>query len=227
MYDFQDATLEYICNNIGHVCKLVGSEQDGGTKLRFKDETIFFHTELSEHLILKLCEHKKVDDLVLTLFSCETSRLKHVKIRDASKLSLKGLRTLKGHKLLELEAMGLTKATVTDLMSCLGEWTLSNLRLLNVANSTFMDSTKFCVVVALSKLRNLQVLNVSRTEFNKTSLELVVEDLVRLENLNISCTNVNDISALRKCKERLKSLSMAGLRFPLQTSCESVVSLRI
>ena len=41
---------------------------------------------------------------------------------------------------------------------------LNNLRLLNVSNSTFMDSNKFCVVVALAKLRNLQVLNVSNTE---------------------------------------------------------------
>jgi Zyg-11 family protein len=83
---------------------------------------------------------------------------------------VKGLRTLKGHKIIELEALGLCRATVTDLISCLGEWSLQNLRLLNVTNSTFMDSNKHCVVVALSKLKNLQVLNVANTEFNKTSL---------------------------------------------------------
>ena len=32
---------------------------------------------------------------------------------------------------------------------------LQNLRLLNVSNSTLMDSNKFCVVVALAKLRTL------------------------------------------------------------------------
>jgi Zyg-11 family protein len=93
-----------------------------------------------------------------------------VRLKDASKLSVKGLRTLKGHKIIELEALGLTRATVTDLLGCLGEWSLHNLRLLNVTNSTFMGSNKHCVVVALSKLKNLQVLNVANTEFNKTSL---------------------------------------------------------
>ena len=75
-------------------------------------------------------------------------------------------------------------------------------RLLNVSNSTFMDANKYCVVVALSKLKHVQSLNVSNTEFNKTSLELVAEDLVLLENLDISQTKVNDITPLRKCKDR-------------------------
>ena len=97
-----------------------------------------------------------------------------MRLKDASKLSVKGLRTLKGHKIIELEALGLTHATVTDLIGCLGEWSLMNLRILNVTNSTFMDSNKHCVVVALSKLKNLQVLNVANTEFNKTSLVRMV-----------------------------------------------------
>ena len=64
-----------------------------------------------------------------------------------------------GHKIQELEALGMKKATVTDLISCLGEWSLDNLKMLNVSNSTFMDTNKFCILVALSKLRNLQVNN--------------------------------------------------------------------
>lgn len=221
----QDASLCFICNNIDRICCIERSGVSGEAKLRFKQQ-IFFHTELSEQLLMKLCELRKLDDLMLTVFNTDTTRLKQVKLNDASKLSLKGLRTLKGHKILELEAMGLTRATVTDLISCLGEWSLQNLRLLNVSNSTFMDSNKFCVVVALSKLRNLQVLNVARTEFNKTSLELVVEDLPRLESLNISCSHVNDISALRKCRTRLKVLSMSGLKFPLSVS-ETIVSIKL
>ena len=100
---------------------------------------------------------------------------------------------------------------------------LQNLRLLNVSNSTFMDSNKYCVVVALAKLRNLQVLNVSNTEFSKASLDLVVEDLPLLETLDISQTKVNDITPLRKCKDRLKSLSLYGCKLPASTS-DSVVS---
>ncbi len=100
---------------------------------------------------------------------------RHVRLKDASRLSVKGLRTLRGHKIIELEALGLSRATVTDLIGCLGEWSLQNLRLLNVTKSTFMDSNKHCVVVALSKLKNLQVLNVANTEFNKTSLVSIVK----------------------------------------------------
>merc|ERR1719193_1549766 len=87
-----------------------------------------------------------------------------------------------------------------------------------------MDSNKYCVVVALAKLRNLQVLNVSNTEFSKASLDLVVEDLPLLETLDISQTKVNDITPLRKCKDRLKSLSLYGCKLPASTS-DSVVSV--
>ena len=174
-------------------------------------------------MLTKLCEKNRMDDLVLSLFSCQTTRLKCVRLRGASSLSVRGLKSLKGQKILELEVTGLNRATVTDLISCLGDWSLQTLRLLNVTNSTFMDNKKFCVVVALSKLRSLQVLNVARTELSNSGLELIVEDLPRLESLNISCTNVNDISALRKVKHRLKFLSMSGLKFSL-ISNDKVVS---
>ena len=186
LFSFQDATINYICENLLEVCTAV-TDASEKTRLKFKDEQTFLHAELSEQLLHKLCEKKLLDDLVLTLFNCESTRLKQVRFRDASKLSVKGLKTLRGHRIQDLEAVGLSKATVTDLISCLGEWSLLNLRNFNVANSTFVDSYKFCVVVALAKLRNLQALNVSRTEFNRTSLELVV-DLPKLESLNISCT---------------------------------------
>ena len=70
----------------------------------------------------------------------------------------------------------------------------------------------------------IQTLNVSRTEFSKNSLELVVDDLPNLESLNISCTHVTDISALKKCKDKLKSLSMSGIKVPIEER-ELVVSI--
>jgi len=213
----QEACIDYICDNLDSICSSVTAE-DGEKRLQFKEEEIFFHTELSEQLLVRLCEKKKMDDLVLTLFDGEATRLRHVRLTDASRLTVKGLKTLRGHRIVELEAMGLTKATVTDLVSCLGEWSLHNLRLLNVSNSTFMDSNKFCVVVALSKLKNLQVLNVSNTEFNKASLELVVEDLPLLDTLDLSGSKVTDITALRKCKTRLRSLSLYGCKLPAATT---------
>ena len=50
------------------------------------------------------------------LFQGDSTRLRHVRLSDASKLTVKGLKTLKGHKIVELETLGLTKATVTDLI---------------------------------------------------------------------------------------------------------------
>jgi len=216
----QESALNYICNNLETICKSVHivkpSSNQCSPVLKFKDEQTFIPSEISEQLLAKLSEQRRLDDLVLSLFSSEATRLKQVKIKDASKLSIKGLRTLRGHKIQELEAVALSKSTITDLISCLGDWTLNNVRVLNVAYSTFMDTNKFCIVVALSKLKNLQMLNVSRTEFSTSSLELVVTDLPVLENLNFSCTNVTDISPLIKCKHRLKSLSMCGVKVPAE-----------
>ena len=54
--------------------------------------------------------------LIQILFQGDSTRLRHVRLSDASKLTVKGLKTLKGHKIVELETLGLTKATVTDLI---------------------------------------------------------------------------------------------------------------
>ena len=129
---FLEACIDYICDNISSLCNSVWT--DGGEqKLQFKEEEIFFHTELSEQLLVRLCEKKKLDDLTLTLFQVkqevvllkkfinfleqgDSTRLRRVRLSDTSKLTVKGLKTLKGHKIVELETLGLTKATVTDLI---------------------------------------------------------------------------------------------------------------
>lgn len=63
-------------------------------------------------------------------------------------------------------------------------------------------------------------MNVSGTEFNKHGLEIVVEDLPLLENLDISCTRVDDITPLRKCKDRLKTLTMYNIKI---SGCGSLI----
>jgi Zyg-11 family protein len=93
---------------------------------------------------------------------------------------------------------GLVRATVNDLVGCLGEWTLQNLRTLSVSHGTFLDMSKYCVVIALSKLRGLRSLDVSHTEFNRHGLELVAHDLPQLEALDISGTRVDDISPIKR-----------------------------
>ncbi|XP_058805483.1 protein zyg-11 homolog B isoform X1 [Phymastichus coffea] len=191
------------------------------TKLSFKDPDTFLPTEISEQLLYSLCERKKLSDLTITLFDSKTTRLRHVKLKNASNLTVKGLTVLKQHKVIDLEVNRL-KITVNDLIACLGDWSLQNLRSLSVARGSFMDCSRYCVVVALSKLRALQILNVSGTEFNRHGLEIVVEDLPLLQSLDISCTRVDDISPLRKCKDRLKTLIMYNLRI---SGCGNMISV--
>lgn len=66
---------------------------------------------------------------------------RHVKLKDASTLSAKGLKVLKQHKVVDLVVNGL-KVTVNDLISCLGDWSLQNLRSLSVAKGSFMDCSR-------------------------------------------------------------------------------------
>ncbi|KAL7289258.1 hypothetical protein TKK_0017195 [Trichogramma kaykai] len=191
------------------------------TRLSFKHPDTFLPTAISEQLLYNLCERKKLSDFTITLFDSKTTRLKHVKLKDASNLTAKGLKVLKQHKVIDLEVNEL-KITVNDLIACLGDWTLQNLRSLSVARGSFMDCSRYCVVVALSKLRALRILNVSGTEFNRHGLEIVVEDLPLLESLDISCTRVDDITPLKKCKHRLRALIMYNLKI---SGCGNMISV--
>ena len=208
----QEVCLDYICDNIRDICHVTSAEpEEKRSSLAFPGDDVYFHSNLSDELLSMLGGRSRLDDETLLLFDAQHTCLRRVKIQRAS-VSTRGLRVLKPHKIVELEAIGLKDVTVNDLVGCLGEWTLLNLRSLNVAHSTFINSAKFCVVVSLSKLRSLQNLNVSHTEFNKHGLEIITEDLPALESLDISGTPINDLTPLRKCKDRLKSLTMYNLR---------------
>ncbi len=118
---------------------------------------IFFHTSLTESLLERLGSERRLTDEVLTLFESRTTHLRSARIRNAGQLTAAGLRSLRGHRITDLEVEGLSKATVTDLVGCLGDWSVKNLRALGVSRCTFVDGSKMAVTVALSKLRNLQV----------------------------------------------------------------------
>ncbi|XP_031826314.1 protein zyg-11 homolog B [Nomia melanderi] len=198
------------------------ASSSSATRLSFKHPDVFIPDEISEQLLSNLCEKKTLSDLTITLFDSKSTRLRCVQLKDASALSAKGLKVLKQHKVQELVVNGL-KITVNDLISCLGDWSLQNLRSLSIAKGSFMDCSRYCVAVTLSKLKSLNSLNVSGTEFNKHGLEIVVDDLPLLENLDISCTKVNDITPLKKCKNRLKTLYMYNLKIKESANLISVL----
>jgi len=76
-------------------------------------------------------------------------------LKDASTLSVKGLSVLKQHKVIDLIVNGL-KITVNDLISCLGDWSIQNLRSLSVAKGSFMD---FSRLLQSSNIYNIVKLN--------------------------------------------------------------------
>lgn len=180
--------------------------------LAFKQGDLYLHTNLSEQLLGLLVEAGKLDDKTLSIFNAKNTKLEKVVLQNSSNLTRKGLRrTLQQHHIIDLEATQLM-VTISDLINCLSEWTLKNLRSLDVSCCTFVDSSKMAVMISLSCLRSLRSLNVSYTEFNNHGLEIVVEDLRHLECLDISETRVSEISPLRKCRNRLKALVMHNLR---------------
>ncbi|XP_059151723.1 protein zyg-11 homolog B-like [Physella acuta] len=229
MYDtpmsLQICCVDFICDNLSALCEVqpAATADPKQTKMVFKDPETCFHANLSDQLLSTLSEKGKLNDESLSLFDPSVTALRHVSIHNAPVTS-RGLRILKGHRVSQLEVTGIKDVTVNDIIGCLGEWTLSNLRILNVSRNTFLNNSKFCVVVSLSKLRNLHTLNVSFTEFNRHGLEIIAEDLPCLEVLDISCTEINDISPLRKCKNRLKSLSMYNLQLHKNSDPIGVVS---
>ncbi|CAL1542443.1 unnamed protein product [Lymnaea stagnalis] len=217
MYDtpmsLQSCCVDFICENLTALCEVqpAATVDPKQTKMVFKDPETCFHANLSDQLLSTLSEKGKLNDESLSLFDPSVTALRHVSIHNAT-VTGRGLRILKGHRVSQLEVTGIKDVTVNDIIGCLGEWTLSNLRILNVSRNTFLNNSKFCVVVSLSKLRNLHTLNVSFTEFNRHGLEIIAEDLPCLEVLDISSTEINDISPLKKCKNRLRSLSMYNLQ---------------
>lgn len=70
------------------------------------------------------------------------------------------------------------------------------------------------IVIGLKTLKYLHTLDISHTKFNNFSLQIVVADLPCLEHLNISATEVHDLIPLRRCRNRLKSLSAYDLDCP-------------
>ncbi|KAG1663580.1 Protein zyg-11 B [Nymphon striatum] len=204
--------VDYVCENLSAVCDVQQVDEDQ-EKYVFKDsENFALPSVIAEQLLYALCEKGLLNDKTIALFNSKNSSLQHVHIFNSTDVSINGLRMLRSHKITKLEAIGLENVCVNDLIGCLGEWTLANLRHLNVSETSFLNSQKFHVFVALDKLRSLEHLNVSNTEFNQQGLESITENLLNLKSLDISSTPITDIKAVLKCQKTLTSLSMYNLK---------------
>ena len=85
MYDspltLQEVCVEYICENLEALCEpatVKNDEPQGSTyeRLSFKDEDVFFHSEISEQLLTSLSEKCKLTDKTMTLFDPKKTRLR-------------------------------------------------------------------------------------------------------------------------------------------------------
>lgn len=133
-------------------------------------------SNISEQLLTSLStDGKLTDTLMLNVFESDNCRLESVKIPDASHLTKKGLRVLKKHNISHLEVVGLTKATINELIGCLGyvwlilkglkcllhvisfyrEYSLNHLMTLNVSRSTFTSSARVSICLVFSVKRQM------------------------------------------------------------------------
>lgn len=212
-------------------------------KLEFKDKLIKFNHIISEDLLERFCDLDKLNDTTISLFTSSQTCLKKFHVRNAflSKDVLKFI--LKQHQITELainniqiESLNNSHAissfslstinttssiTINDLIDGLNEWSLENLKYLNVAKNNSLFGT---VLINLDKLSSLFRLNVSYTCFNNHSLDIVCQDLKNLEFLDISGTRVNDLSPLLHLKDKLKYLYLYNMRASLTDDLIQVVS---
>lgn len=105
-------------------------------------------TAVNGHLVEELLESLSAncqltdETLLRPIFDSKSTQLKSVRIPDGSRLTARGLRTLRGHRIEELLVNGLQKCTINELIGCLGEHSLQRLRSLNVSQSSFTASNK-------------------------------------------------------------------------------------
>ena len=109
----QEVCLDYISSNIEALCDSQATGDTGQPSMVFKAEDTYFHSTLSDQLLSYLSEKHKLNDEILSLFNSQYTCLKHVQIKDAEVTS-RGLRVLRTHKIIELEAVGLKDVIVND-----------------------------------------------------------------------------------------------------------------
>lgn len=218
-HSLQTLCLRYIADNLHKLCNETKHVNDGEPypefKLSFKTPDTKFYSDLAEQLLQVVSQRCQLNDKLLSLFGdpCVMC-LRRANIKSAL-LTSRGLKALTCHQLLELDASGVRRVNVNDIIGALGEWTRRNIRSLNVSECTFLDKSKFCIVISLRQLRSLRHLNVSYTEFsNQLGLEYLAEGLPLLESLDISGTLVYSIQPLLRRKHQLKSLCMFQTRVP-------------
>ncbi|XP_070563136.1 protein zyg-11 homolog [Ptychodera flava] len=127
----QEFCLEYISENYHYVCT-ERDLTDPSKGLQFCVPDTVLNMELSEILLRKLTEKKKITDRVLMLFSNpRTTMLKRAWLRGCD-ITIQGLAALANHKFSELDVSRLKNVTVQDLLWSFGAKGLEPVKSLNI-----------------------------------------------------------------------------------------------
>jgi len=187
---------------------------------------VFVHSNVADVLLSLMSTCQTLSNQTLELFQSCNACLRHVVIR-RSQVTAAGLRVLRSHRLITLvvEADYPKQFTISDIICCLNEWTVANLRSLSVAGVTFGQAGGPPVIVSLCALRNLRSLDVNGTDFTDSMLKIIVDDLPLVESLDISSTLVRDVTSLSQCRTRLRRLFMYNVRLNDSSSTDVLRSL--
>jgi len=223
----QNLCLNYIASEIAQPGSSDDEVSTDSVILRKSFGHPFMPSIVADLLISRMSACRTLCNQTIELFRSSNACLRHVVIRQ-SPVTAAGLRILRSHKLVSLvvEPNDAKCLTVTDVICCLSEWTMANLRLLSVAGVNFRQASGGPLVnISLCALRGLHSLDVSRTDFNENMLKIVVDDLPMLENLDISSTLVRDVTSLSPCRTRLRQLLMYNVRLNSSSSVDVLRSL--
>jgi hypothetical protein len=221
--------LNYVCHHLDLLCEYKISTATKSTnekpvkKIQFKDKTSKFNHIISEDLFERLNELGKLNEKTIDLFTNSQTCLKKLKIKNTflSKESIKII--LKQHQFneiifnnvlfeKEISSSNITHGntiTISELLDSLNDWSLQNLKSLNVSRNISLFGS---ILTNFKHFKYLLKLNVSQTSFSNQSLDIVTQYLTNLEYLDMSVTRVNDLSTLLRLKDTLKYLSMYNMR---------------
>lgn len=179
-------------------------------ELVYANPDMVFPQTIAERLLTTLSAKGKLNDLTMGIFNHRHCKLEQVYLPNAKSLTAKGLGILRQHKISFINVRQM-RIAVKHLAECLGEWTLDNLKTLDVTNATPYFDNRSLFISSLNNLKCLDTLNVSNTTFDNIELQMTIEELPHIRRLDVSLTRVTDITVLDKIKERLLYLSMVNI----------------
>lgn len=150
-----------------------------GMELVYTNPDMVLPQTIAERLLTTLSERGKLNDLTMGIFSHRHCKLAQVYIPNANNLTAKGLSILRQHKISLINVRHM-KISVKYLVDCLGEWTLENLKVLDVTDLTpYFNrvSNRSLFITYLYDLKCLNTLIVSGTTFDNKELEMTIKEL--------------------------------------------------